>query len=677
MAGSAFREHSGHASNKGRPAVLLGTLYGVASEVRVARPRGAVGGPSRRFSARPAIALVVAVSVFVLAVRNGTYDDTSRQAFAIAVWWVVVLAATTRFVGTSGLSAAAWWAGAGLLGLATLAGLSALWGPSVENALGVLDLDCLYLGVFVLVAVAVRRAALRFWCDGLALGIAAIVGLALLSRLFPDLGPGSAQFRFLATMRLSYPMGYWNALAAFGALGAPLVLRSATASPRFAVRALSVGYLPVLAGVVYLTSSRGGAITTVIGLITFLVLTQRRVVSTLAVVAGGAGAAGVVAVLVARRELVTGPLGAVAAHEGHTAVALIVPICAATGLAYALVSGPLLRSSFAFAERAVLVGLALAVGAAVVAVHPISRVRAFKQLHAVSSTSQNPITEHLLSGSGSGRWQLWKAAADEFKAHPALGEGAGTFQSWWGQHRAFSSFVKNAHSLYLETLGELGAIGLALVALFVLAGVVAAVRRAYAARDEERVTRAALAAGFVAFAVAVAFDWLWQIPAVGAVGIALLALVTGPGLAVKQSRPPRRRYTPLIARSLVVAVGLAAVGVEVVPLLGDLQLHASQAAVRRGNGQEALRSAATARDIEPWASSPYLQLALVEEEAGMLAPARADIRRAIRRDHLNWQLWFVAARIESESGAARAARRSLAQAHRLNPLGVEESSGGG
>lgn len=611
--------------------------------------------------------VAVAGCVFALAYRNGSEDPTSEGAVAIAVWWTLLLAVAAGAVRSARIALAPAAATVGLLGLTALAGISSLWAPSMENAVGVLDLDCLYLGLFAAVGLAARRTGVRGWCDGLALGIGAVIVLALLSRLFPSLGYPSGEFLASpdAARRLSFPIGYWNALAAFGGLAAPLALRTAMSSPRSAIRGLAVAYLPVLFGVVYLSSSRIGAITTAVGVLAFLALTNRRVVALLALIVGGAGGAAVVYVLQAHPRLADGSLGAAAAREGHAAFPWILVATAAAGFVYALASWPLLRRSSPVAERAVLAALVIGVVAAVALSHPVQRFHAFKQ--PIPAGSAQSVSQHLLSGSGNGRWQLWKVAVKEFESKPLLGTGAGTYQRWWERYRPVSGFVENAHSLYFETLGELGVVGLACVLLFVVTGLAAGVRAALTSRGEKRLTLAALTAAFLGFAVSVSTDWFWQIPAVGAVGIALLALVTvhRGGTAPKHPRRTLRFFALALA-----VVAVAAALAEAVPLLANLRTAASQAASRSGQSQRALDEAAAARDIAPWASTPYLQLALVEEQARAFAKARADAQRAIRRDRSNWQLWYVQARIEAESGERAAARRSLAQAHRLNPLGV-------
>src|SRR2546428_13064590 len=73
------------------------------------------------------------------------------------------------------------------------------------------------------------------------------------------------------------------------------------------------------------------------------------------------------------------------------------------------------------------------------------------------------VRAHLLSGGGSGRWQFWSAALEEFRSRPLLGRGAGSVEAWGAQHRALAYLVRDAHSLYPPTRGELRITGLALL----------------------------------------------------------------------------------------------------------------------------------------------------------------------------------------------------------------------
>ena len=91
-------------------------------------------------------------------------------------------------------------------------------------------------------------------------------------------------------------------------------------------------------------------------------------------------------------------------------------------------------------------------------------------------TGGQNLNSRLFSFSNNGRTVLWHAAWNEFRAHPVAGGGAGSFQRWWLAHRTNGYYVTDAHNLYAQTLGELGLIGGALLALFLGLPLVAAVR---------------------------------------------------------------------------------------------------------------------------------------------------------------------------------------------------------
>src|SRR5207248_269363 len=72
-------------------------------------------------------------------------------------------------------------------------------------------------------------------------------------------------------------------------------------------------------------------------------------------------------------------------------------------------------------------------------------------------------SQRLLSLSGNFRSKYWRVAWDEYTAHPWLGSGAGTFDLYWDRDRTTIYGARDAHNLYIETLAELGPIGLVLL----------------------------------------------------------------------------------------------------------------------------------------------------------------------------------------------------------------------
>ena len=619
-----------------------------------------------------ALMLAVAAAVFLAAFDYGTYNEVNRTTLAIGGWWAVVLAVVLGFRSLVRMPQAALTVAGLLLGLAVWTLASTQWAASAEKAFAELDRVVLYLGVFLVVLILSPRATAGRWADGIALGIALTGLLALTTRLFPDI-VSTNDFDTVLTSayaRLSYPLGYWNGLAIFCGIGFPLLLRAAIES-RFAVlRGLSLAALPALVAVIYLASSRGGFAVAIFGTFCYLLLAPKRWTGLAAAGLAGIAAIGVIAVLQARSELVNNPALPAADGQGSSAALLILLLCALVAVLWAagtvLLSGRLPENPSL--ERVALAVIAVIAVVGLIAARPIHRFEQFKALPAPATVTagSDQVETHLLSKSGSGRWQLWSAAMDEFDSERLHGRGAGSFEAWYLRSPHFAGFARDAHSLYAETLGELGIIGLALLALTFLAGAAAGLRRALAGAE----AAAAIFAAFLGYALGAAVDWVWELTAVTLVAVGLLALMTGPATLPRRLREGRvgvGRRVALATTVGVVALGLLAVGVEGLALSARLKIDESQAAVSRDDPVAAIDAALGARSIEPWAASPYLQLALVEEQTGNLAAARGHIDDAIDRDDVDWRLWLTKARIEAKLGNGAAARRAYARARSLNP----------
>jgi hypothetical protein len=624
------------------------------------------------------LTLAVAGVMFWLAFDGGTYRLEARNAFAIALWWTLLIAVGLGLWPATRVPRAALVTGGLLAGFALVTGASILWAESAEKAFTEFNRATLYLGVFLVAVLAATRATASRWADGLAIGIAGVGVLAVASRFFPDVFPAGDVPRFLPATytRLSYPVNYWNGLAILLGIGTPLLLRAAVASERPVWRGGAIAPLPVVAAVTFLASSRGGFAVAVTGTVAFIVLTARRWAAAGAIAVGTLGSAAVVAVLLARDAVVDGPFESdLAASQGRSAALLVALICAAAGLAYGLASR---YAAGRFEIRPMIGRLAtglvvIAALAGIAASDPVERFETFRAPPGeLRGAESDFIKAHLLSGNGSGRWQFWSAAVDEFEASPVWGRGAGSYEAWWAQHGSIPTFVRDAHSLYLETLGELGLLGFVLLAGAFGVGIGTAVRRLRRAGDD-RTTIAAFTAAFLAFAVGAGVDWMWELTAVSVVGIACLGLLTGPATVVlgrprvarRDERPvPRRRFA-VGATALV--LGWLVICAEAIPLLAQVKLNDSQEAVARGDGEDAVSDALAARALQPWGASPYLQLALVHEEMGELPSARDWIGEAIERDSEDWRLWLVASRIDTKQGDVSGARDKLRRAAELNP----------
>ena len=651
----------------------MSELYEVVSASRAATQRLVA------LAQEYALTVAVAIVVFLVAYDNGGFGESTRDTVGIILWWVLVLCVGLGVWPLARIPRAAWVTG-GLLaafGLWTL--LSVFWAADAAGAYGEFTRVMLYVAGFAVTVAGSRRANAARWCNGLAVGIAAVAGIALISRLFPGTLGNEAIARLIpeGQNRLSYPVGYWNGLAIFGALGIPLLLRASIASRSIVARGLALVPIPVIAADIYLASSRTGTACAVLGAVTFVLLTNSRWNAFAASAVAAAGSAAVVIAVSNRNTLVNGPLASPkAASEGHSAFLLILGICILTGLIYgvglrATVNGPRVRSAVGWTVFGAAVVLVVA---GIVLAHPVRRFEAFKAPPAALDVSAG-VEQHLASGSGNGRWQMWQVAWKEFETEPLHGGGAGSYEAWWARHGEIPGFVQDAHSLYVETLGELGVVGLALLVLTFASGFVVAGRRLLRASGDQRVALAAATASFFGYAVGVSADWMWELTIVSLVAFGCLGLMVGPATAVTPGPRPVEPAEPAPRPRLyrygigvgVIVVGWLAICAIAVPLIAGARLSDSQRAARRGDLATGVRAALDARSIQPWSPAPYQQIALLQEEAGNYTSAASWIRRALRRDVSDWRLWLARTRIEAAAGNVAAARRSLRMCRALNP----------
>jgi O-antigen ligase len=627
----------------------------------------------------PLAALIVAGGIFWIAYDSGSYGPTARGSVGLVLLWAATLGLSLSVWPNAPLPRPAILAGGLLAAFAAWTGLSVFWAASPEGAFDEFGRAVIYLAAFVLAVVVPARADLNRWLAGIAIGLTAVGLLALISRLFPTSFSAPrelAQIFPTAERRLSYPVDYWNGLATLMAFAIPLLLFFAVNATRLVLRAVALAPVPALVATIYLTSSRGGSIAAALAVVIFLALTGRRWAALGAVVVAGAASAAAVAVFVASPELVNHPHeSAEAVGQGHTAAVVVLVTAVLTGLAYAILvrllpsPRPLGRVGVA-----VVVGiLVAAIAVGIVAVRPVHRFDEFKKPPPASFGGAS-VQQHLFAGTGNGRWQLWESAADEFESRPLTGRGAGSYEAWWAQHGTLPYFVRDAHSLYLETLGELGIVGLVLLVAFLVTVVVAGATRLASRSPAERSAVAALLGAFAAFLFEAAVDWIWELTAAAVVAALVAGLLAGPAtqaLSDEESEPPlvggKRRSRTRFVRLGAVTILIALIVAVSIPLLTAMKIRQSQDAVEAGKLSQALKDAQGARSLQPWAASPYLQLALVYEQAGQVDAALGGIHKALSRDESDWRLWLVATRLETKAGDIAAARASLAKARELNP----------
>jgi O-antigen ligase len=110
------------------------------------------------------------------------------------------------------------------------------------------------------------------------------------------------------------------------------------------------------------------------------------------------------------------------------------------------------------------------------------------------------------------RIDYWTVALDQWRENVWLGSGAGTFAIYWLREESESA-VLDAHSLYVESLAEVGPVGLTLLVVALSIPIVAAVR------SRGHPLAGAGAGAYTAFLVHAGLDWDWEMPAVTLAGL--------------------------------------------------------------------------------------------------------------------------------------------------------------
>jgi len=636
-----------------------------------------IGSLAWRARLEESAALIAPVALIgSLALAGGGFELSARHIAGLAVWLVVVALLALGAASRATLGRPFYWA-AGLIGaLALWSALSSLWSGSIELSVIEADRVLVYLGFFLaafLIAQTDQRRQ-RF-AEGLAISLVLVAILALGSRLLPDL---TGVDPFGGGPRVRYPLGYWNANGLAFAVGVALLLWMSRRSSWATLRWLAVAATPALLVALYLTYSRGGLLALAVACGCLIALSHDRLwmLATLAI--GSLGALPAVLAIQARRSLAENFPSHAAIDQGMTValyllggIALSLLLFAAlrrletrrgalTGRAVALSRDPRLLRGVALAGVLAAIAVLIAVGG-----------RAWDQFSAADVQSPSNPEERFGELSGAGRHDFFRVSVDAFEQEPLLGHGAGTYQFSWEQLRELDQPVHDAHSLYLEAFAELGLVGgllvLGLVGFLLWTGF-AAWRAASGPRQE---LHAALLAACLAFAVGAAIDWFWEIASLGAIFL----LAAGALVAARCAQLARARTLSgerIEARRFGLAIaGVAAAWISAVALIGPLlvnrEIKASQGAAAEGDLLSSAHHAETARSIEPWAASPYVQLGLIAEAQGDYPAAVARLSDAIDREDRNWQLFYLRSRVETEAGRDAAARADLERARELNP----------
>jgi hypothetical protein len=315
---------------------------------------------------------------------------------------------------------------------------------------------------------------------------------------------------------------------------------------------------------------------------------------------------------------------------------------------------------------AVTVPVALAVGFLSFG-HPAARIsQAWDNFTANKKAAPEKI--HIVSGVGTSRYDVWRIALLQFKAHPIGGVGADNYLVGYLQKRRTTETSRYPQSIELRTLSETGLVGAALFLGFLAI----ALRQAIAASRRRPGSTAALACltGFGYWMFHASFDWLWEFPALAAPALALLGLAAG---SLDRGVPGRRR-PPRAGR--VARLALPA-GAAVLAAASAVVLAGTWIAVRQIDEATAVAATAPARSaallraaasLNPLSDAAALAEATIAANTGDRTRERRALHATLARNGSNWYAYLMLGIVAGQEGRPAAARANLARARQLSPL---------
>lgn len=629
---------------------------GVRSPVIV---RGTSGVRHRRQTAQRVVpAVFIGLVLLALLASQGGFFATSWGWSAL----VLLLAAAVVLVVHTDVAPGR----PELLFLALIGGLtiwtacSAAWSGTIGTSLLEAQRTLLFASVAVAVVLTARaRDVSRYLVVALAV-ITTVAAYALCTRCWP------ARFSLvndLAGYRLARPVGYWNGLGIVVACGACLAVGLVAGSGPRLVRSAAAAACVPLALTLYFTFSRGAWVGLGFGMAVTLLAARARLHfigwAFAAALAPGLAVAG------ATRLHALSTLHAGATAAARDGIKLVELTALLSGVAVVVTLGGYAcerRIRLAAGTRRAIAGVlaaavATAAAAGIVAVgHSPAAIasRAYHDFIVPRPTIRGNLDERLLSFSGNGRIDLWRTGWDDFRAHPWLGSGAGTFERAWDASPRADFEVQDAHGLYIETLAELGPVGLVLLVAALLLPLVLTLR------SRARPAVAGAAGAYAAYVLHAGVDWDWELAGVTAIAIALgtLLLVERRRVSVSLPRSARLAAVAVAAALAIVAAGAYA---------GNSAIAAAGSDIGHGRYTEAANDASRARRLMPWSAQPLVLLAEADLGKGAFGAARTELREALGLDDGDWQTWLDLAL--ASRGPAR--ERALAQAMRLYPTSPE------
>lgn len=661
---------------------------------RISRRRNATsgrpfGGLLARFAESSWLSLLIAGAVAAICFGAGGGlvlgpDTTVEIALTLAGGLLAAGACVLAVPGSGRL-----WGGGCAVAIFSLAAYSiasVAWSVAPDNSWIESNRTLAYAATFVGAVALVRLAGDRWrsMLAGLLLAIVAVCAYSLVAKMFPETLAASD-----TSSRLRAPFSYWNAVGLTAALGVPPCLWLASRRDGHgALAGLGVSGLTLLLVTLVLSYSRGALLAFGIGLAFWFVFVGLRLRGAAALAIAALGAAPVLLWSFGQAGLTkNGEPLVVRSATGHRlglllAAALVATLLLALLARFALERDPPSERARRRAGVALLVAVALVPLGGIGLLAASSRGLSGSITHAWNSvTSANG----KVAASGPSRFTAasndhalyWREGIDVFQAHPLLGTGAGSFPIAAARYRTSQAYAAQAHSYVVQTLSDLGLVGLALSLLLAGGWCLAVVRTTAGQRraprsaelEAERAGLLTLASCVVVFTVHSGVDWTWFVPGDAVIALLAAGWVAGRGPIAGAARAAlalRRAPLAVAGASIAVALALVVAWSQWQPLrAADTTTSALTASGTQPARSVVLAHAAVAQD--PLSLDARFALAAAQQAAGQATAARATLSEAVALQPSNADSWYQLASFDIAANHLRLALGELRPALYLDP----------
>ncbi len=260
---------------------------------------------------------------------------------------------------------------------------------------------------------------------------------------------------------------------------------------------------------------------------------------------------------------------------------------------------------------------------------------------------------------GSVRNDLWRVALDDFADDPLFGDGAGGYQyTYLLKREGGNHYARDAHSVELEQLAELGILGFALIVTAIVAIGLAAFRPRKLGPAASTLSAAALASGAY-WLVHASVDWFWAYPAVTAIVLVLLGAAASPSVLAVADPEKQRWRRPLIIAAVLLAI------VAIPPLLSERYVDSAYDGWR-DDPEQAYSDLDAAHSIYPLSDTPLLAEGAIARELGDEERAIEALADAVDFRPWEWAGHFLLAELYADNNPLLA-RNEARIALELNP----------